>query len=64
MKTLELQLTDEIAAKIEQAAGDRGLSVGDLVRQSVEEKLARDIEFEAAAKVALEKNAGLYKRLA
>ena len=64
MKTLELQLTDEVAAKIEQAANDRGVSIGDLVRQSVEEMLARDAEFEEAAAVTLEKNKDLYKRLA
>ena len=40
------------------------MSVEDLVRLSVEEKLARDAEFEQMAETVLAKNAELYKRLA
>jgi hypothetical protein len=64
VKILELQISDDVASKIEAAAGKRGVSVEDLVRLSVEEKLARDAEFERAAETVLTKNAELYKRLA
>jgi hypothetical protein len=64
MKTLALQVPDEIATTIEHAASERGVSVEDLVRMSVEEKLARDAEFENATRLTLQKNAELYKRLA
>jgi hypothetical protein len=64
MKTLELHVPDEIAGKIEAAANQRGVSVEQLVQSSVEEKLAREAEFEAAATTVLAKNAELYKRLA
>ena len=63
MKTLRLQISDEIAMKIEQAARERGVSVEELVRSSVEKTLARDEEFETAAEHVLTKNAELYKRL-
>ena len=64
MKTLEIQVADETASRIEQAAQEKGISANELVRISVEEKLARDDEFESAARVVLTKNAELYKRLA
>jgi hypothetical protein len=63
VKTLEVRLSDEVASKIETAAHERGVTVEDLLRTSVEEKLARDAEFEGAAARALTKNAELYKRL-
>ena len=64
MRTLELQLADDLADRIEQAAENRGVSVAQLVEMSVEEKLAREAAFAGAAKAVLEKNAELYKRLA
>ena len=64
MKTLEIQVADDTASRIEQAAQKKGISANELVRISVEEKLARDDEFESAARVVLTKNAELYKRLA
>jgi hypothetical protein len=64
MKTLEIQVADETASRIEQAAQGKGISANELVRISVEEKLARDDEFEKAARHVLAKNAELYKRLA
>jgi hypothetical protein len=64
MKTLEIEVEDETASRIEQAAQEKGISANELVRISVEEKLARDDEFETAARVVLTKNAELYKRLA
>lgn len=63
MKTLEITLSDEIAAKVEQAAQDRGVSVQDILQSSVVEKLEREAEFEAAAAHVLAKNAELYRRL-
>lgn len=64
MKTLELLVPEEVASRIERAASDRGVSVEELVRTSVEEKLARDAEFEHATAAVLAKNAELYRRLA
>lgn len=64
MKVLELEVTDDTAAKLEQVATRQGVSVRELLRFSVEEKLARDAEFERAAATVLEKNAELYRRLA
>lgn len=63
MKTLEITLPDEIVAKVERAAHDRGVSVQDIVQSSVVEKLEREAEFEAAAAHVLAKNAELYRRL-
>jgi len=65
MTTMEIQLPDEVAAKLETTARKLGLSTADLLRISVEEKLATlDGDFNKAARYVLEKNAELYKRLA
>jgi ribosome-binding protein aMBF1 (putative translation factor) len=64
MKVLELQIPDDVASRVEQAASDRGLSVEELVRLSLEEKLTRDAEFENASRAVLAKNSELYERLA
>ena len=63
MRTVTIDLPDETAARIDEAARHHGVSVEDLVRTSVEEKLARDAEFEAASDRVLAKNAELYERL-
>ena len=63
MKTLEIQVPEEVAAKIEAAAHERGVSVEELVRTSVEEKLARDASVHVATEYVLSKNAELYDRL-
>jgi hypothetical protein len=63
MKILEIPVPDETASKIERAAQEKGLSVEELVRRSVEEKLTRDAQFANAARHVLAKNAELYKRL-
>jgi predicted transcriptional regulator len=63
MKTLEIRVPDEVAMEVERAAEVKGVSVEELVRVSVEEKLARDRAFDAAAKRVLAKNAELYERL-
>jgi hypothetical protein len=64
MKTLEIHVPDEVASKIERAAEEKGVSLDELVRLSVEEKLARDEQFETATRYVLAKNAELYDRLA
>lgn len=64
MKTLEVHVPEDLAARIEDAAAQRHVSTDDLIRMSVEEKLARDHEFERAAHHVLAKNADLYERLA
>jgi hypothetical protein len=63
MKTLEIHIPDEIASKIEQAADHLGISIDQLLQESVEEKIERDAQFERAAGRVLEKNAELYRRL-
>jgi hypothetical protein len=64
VKTLALNLPDEVAVVVEKSASQKGLSVAEYLRLSVEEKLARDETFEKAASCVLEKNAELYRRLA
>lgn len=62
-KTLEIHLSDELASKVERAAQERGMSVEQLLQASVEEKIQRDAQFEAAVTHVLDKNAELYRRL-
>jgi hypothetical protein len=64
MKTLELQLPDHVAVKAEAMASKRGISVEQLVRQSLDEKLVRDADLEEAVREVLAENAELYRRLA
>jgi antitoxin FitA len=64
MKTVEFELPKETAKRLEDAAQKIGISAEDLLRMSVEEKLARlDESFQKAAEHVLSKNAELYKRL-
>jgi hypothetical protein len=63
MKTLEIQIADETASKIEEAALRRGISVEQLIQASVEEKIQREAQFESVVGRVLEKNAELYRRL-
>jgi len=63
MRTVKIDLPDETAHRVETAAREHGVTIEELVRTSVEEKLARDKEFEAAATRVLSKNAELYERL-
>jgi ribosome-binding protein aMBF1 (putative translation factor) len=63
MKTLQVQVADDVAARIESAAKQKGISVEELVRASMEEALTRESEFERAARHVLEKNTELYRRL-
>jgi predicted transcriptional regulator len=62
-RRVEIQLPDDLVSKVEQAASKQGISVEQLVRESVEEKIQRDSQFEAAVGKVLEKNAELYRRL-
>jgi hypothetical protein len=62
--TLHLEIPDEVASRIKEAAVERGLTIEQLVAASVEEKLARDRTFESAVDSVLAENAELYKRLA
>jgi antitoxin component of RelBE/YafQ-DinJ toxin-antitoxin module len=64
MKTLELQVPDEIAVKAEAVASKHGVTVEQLLRLSLDEKLARDAELEEAVRDVLAENADLYRRLA
>ena len=63
MRTLEIHVSEEVAARVEAAAQSRGVSIEELIQSSVEEKLARDAEFDSAARTVLAKNAALYERL-
>ncbi|MEA2235784.1 MAG: hypothetical protein QOC81_508 [Thermoanaerobaculia bacterium] len=63
MKKLEIQIPEETASRIERAAHEKGVSPEEFVRISLEVKLARDDEFEKAARHVLAKNAELYERL-
>jgi hypothetical protein len=65
MQTIEIQLPEQIAAKLVEAAQRLGVTVEDLLQASVEEKLARlDEDFLSATSYILEKNKELYQRLA
>ncbi|HWN99323.1 MAG TPA: CopG family transcriptional regulator [Blastocatellia bacterium] len=64
MKTIELNLPEATASRLEEAANKMGVSAEDLLRMSVEEKLARlDESFRDAVDQVLSKNEELYKRL-
>jgi len=65
MKTLEVQLPEETASKLEHAAERLSLSPEQLLLLSIEEKLSQlDEEFRDATAEVLQKNADLYRRLA
>ena len=65
MKTLEIQLSEQTASKLEKVAERLSLSPEELLVICVEEKLTQlDEEFRKATTEVLQKNADLYKRLA
>jgi predicted transcriptional regulator len=64
MKTVELLLPDDVVVKAQTIASKRGVTVEQLVRQSLDEKLAREAELEEAVREVLAENAELYRRLA
>ena len=65
MKMLEVNLPEQTAAKLKEAAERLHISPEELLVLSIQEKLAQlDIEFQQTADYVLTKNAELYKRLA
>jgi len=65
MKVLELQLTEQTASKLQEAAERLSVSPEELTILSIEEKLAQlEEEFRGSAEYVLKKNAELYRRLA
>ena len=65
MTSFKVDLPESTASRLEEAAQRLGVSLDDLIRISVEEKLARlDDSFRNAAEEVISKNADLYKRLA
>lgn len=63
VKTLEIRVPDEIASIIGSAAQERGVSIEELIRSTLEEKFTPEADFESAVSRVLSKNADLYKRL-
>jgi len=65
MKVLELQLPEQTASKLQEAAERLSVSPEQLSILSIEEKLAEiEDEFRRSTEYALKKNADLYRRLA
>ena len=65
MRTLELNLPEPTAARLEESAERLGVSPEELLVSSLEEKLAKlDEQFNSASDYILNKNSELYKRLA
>jgi len=65
MKVLELQLSEQTASKLQEAAERLSVSPEQLSIVSIEEKLTKlEDEFRRSAEYALQKNADLYRRLA
>jgi hypothetical protein len=65
MKLLELQLPEQTATKLLEAAERLSVSPEQLSILSIEEKLIQlEAEFHRSAEYALQKNANLYQRLA
>jgi hypothetical protein len=60
---LELQLPEQTASKLQEAAERLHVSPEQLSILSIEEKLAQLEEFRRAAEYVLHKNADLYRRL-
>ena len=61
---LELQLPEQTASKLQEAAERLSVSAEQLSILSIEEKLAQiEAEFRRSAEYVLEKNADLYRRL-
>ena len=65
MRVLELQLPEQTASKLQDAAERLSVSPEQLSILSIEEKLAHlEDEFRRLAEHVLQKNADLYRRLA
>ena len=64
MKVLELQLPEQTASKLQEAAERLSVSPEQLTILSIEEKLAQlEEEFRRTVEYTLQKNANLYRRL-
>ena len=64
MKVFELQLPEQTASKLQEAAERLSVSPEQLSILSIEEKLAQlEEEFRCCAEHVLQKNADLYRRL-
>ena len=63
MKTLVIEVPDEVATAVEEAALAQKVSVDRFVHDSIQEKLTRNAQVDEAARYVLTKNAGLYERL-
>lgn len=65
MKSLEVQIEEPTVDRLEAAAEKLGITPEELLRVSVEEKLASlDESFRSAVDQVISKNEELYKRLA
>lgn len=62
--TVTIQLPDEQAERLAEAAREQGVDVDELLRRIASEYLTRKGAFEGAARYVLAKNAELYRRLA
>lgn len=63
--TLNLELDEQQARRLQDVARQLNVSVNDLARAAINDLLAKpDNDFERAAERVLKKNAELYKRLA
>jgi hypothetical protein len=63
-KRLAETTLDDVATRAEAIANKRGVTLEQLLRLSLDEKLARDAELEEAVTDVLAENAELYRRLA
>ena len=65
MESVTVNLPDQLASQIEEAAKQMGISPEEFIKAGIEEKLSLlDRDFHKAADHVLRKNAELYKRLA
>ncbi|MCC6742525.1 MAG: DNA-binding protein [Acidobacteria bacterium] len=64
MKTLEVQLDEQEASRLEAIASRLGVTSEELAKRSILQTLARvDDDFASAAEYVLSKNRELYRRL-
>lgn len=62
--SISLELSDEQSKRLQERARELGVDPRDLARAAVNDLLSRaDDEFDRAAKLVLEKNRELYRRL-
>ena len=65
MESVIVNLTDQLAIKVKEAASKIGISPEEFIKSGVEEKLLLlDSDFRNAIEHVLNKNAELYRRLA